>query len=146
MLVDPHGRLLLQERDSGAPIAPDCWSLCGGHVEAGEDDETAAHRELAEETGLTDQLLRHWRTVVLEDVDGRDRPSRFSVWVAPTTATDDDIVLGEGRQIVFVDPHEIATLTTSESGGIILEEFLASAERPQLQREAARLPPELPNA
>jgi len=52
VLVDRHGRLLLQERDEHAPIAPEKWSLVGGHVDPDEDFEPAAYRELAEETGV----------------------------------------------------------------------------------------------
>ena len=53
LLVDPRGRLLLQERDENAPIAPDCWGMVGGHVEPGEEFEAADYRELAEETGTS---------------------------------------------------------------------------------------------
>ncbi len=52
VLVDRRGWLLLQERDEHAPIAPDKWSLVGGHVDDGEAFEPAAYRELAEETGI----------------------------------------------------------------------------------------------
>ncbi|MDQ5822609.1 MAG: NUDIX hydrolase [Chloroflexota bacterium] len=51
--MDPTGRILLQHRDSGAPVAPDKWALPGGGIEPGEEPETAARRELLEETGLT---------------------------------------------------------------------------------------------
>lgn len=44
---DRHGRLLMGRRaDDGS------WCCPGGHVESGEDPHDAAHRELAEETGL----------------------------------------------------------------------------------------------
>ncbi len=43
--VDPHFLLL----DYGKH-----WDYAKGHVEEGEDDLTAARRELAEETGITD--------------------------------------------------------------------------------------------
>ena len=36
VLVDERGWLLLQERDEGAPVNPDEWSLVGGGVEPGE--------------------------------------------------------------------------------------------------------------
>ncbi|MEO5708797.1 MAG: hypothetical protein ABIQ59_03140 [Nocardioidaceae bacterium] len=29
ILVDPQGRLMIQERDSEAPISPDQWGLVG---------------------------------------------------------------------------------------------------------------------
>ena len=39
LLVDARGWILLQERDSGAPVAPDQWGMVGGHVEEGESFE-----------------------------------------------------------------------------------------------------------
>lgn len=47
---DSAGRLLLVRRVH--PPAPGSWSLPGGRVEAGETDEAACRREVAEETGL----------------------------------------------------------------------------------------------
>ena len=40
--------------------------------------------------------------------------------------TDDDIVLGEGRAIVFVDPADLGTLDLAESCAHFLPQFLAS--------------------
>src|SRR4051794_520192 len=115
LLVDARGWVLLQERDEHAPRAPNQWGMVGGHVEDGEDFEPAAYRELAEETGvrLTDGL-RLWRDERFRYSD-RDEPFRYQVWVAPTTLTDADIVVGEGRQIVFVAPERIPELDKSES-------------------------------
>jgi ADP-ribose pyrophosphatase YjhB (NUDIX family) len=47
LIVDEKGRLLLMKRaDSG------CWGPPGGAVELGEEVESAARREVREETGL----------------------------------------------------------------------------------------------
>jgi double-stranded uracil-DNA glycosylase len=53
--LDSGGRTLLIRwpRPGGAPF----WIAPGGGVEAGESDETALHRELAEELGLTGRQL-----------------------------------------------------------------------------------------
>jgi ADP-ribose pyrophosphatase YjhB (NUDIX family) len=50
-LVEEGGKLLLLKR-SGSPF-DGCWGLPGGHVEADENPEDAAAREVKEETGLT---------------------------------------------------------------------------------------------
>jgi 8-oxo-dGTP diphosphatase len=121
ILVDPRGWVLLQERDEHAPIDPDTWGLVGGHVEEGEELEPAAHRELAEETGLRAEVT-HWRTFTVHDVD------TMAVYVAATTVTDADVVCGEGRQIVFVDPAEIGGLALSEAAAIVVPQFLDSEE------------------
>lgn len=139
LLVDPHGRVLLQERDEHAPIAPDQWGMVGGHVEDGEEFEPAAYRELEEETGvrLAPGTLRLWRDEEFGYV-GAATPNRYTVWVAPTTVTDADIVVGEGRQIVFVEPEALADLELSDSSAHFVRAFLDSPEYADLAREAAR--------
>jgi 8-oxo-dGTP pyrophosphatase MutT (NUDIX family) len=51
-LVDPAGRLLLQLRDTHAPVGANQWSVPGGGLEPGEEPEAGARREVLEETGL----------------------------------------------------------------------------------------------
>jgi len=58
VIEHPDGRLLLQRRSPAKDLFPDCWdNAVGGHVDVGEDYETAAYRELEEELGLTGQHL-----------------------------------------------------------------------------------------
>jgi 8-oxo-dGTP pyrophosphatase MutT (NUDIX family) len=139
LLVDPSGRILLQERDEHAPVSPDTWGMVGGHVEDGEDFEPAAYRELEEETGvrLREGALRLWRDEQFRYV-GAAAPNRYTVWVAPTALTDADIVVGEGRQIVFVETGALASLVLSESAAHFLPAFLTSPDYADLTREAAR--------
>ncbi len=124
-LVDQRGWLLLQERDERAPVNPDQWSLVGGGVEPGEEPDAAARRELAEETGLTDLTLR--------SLGGRELPCPVHgsdvvhLYTAPTVARDEDVVCGEGRQIIFVDPALIATLDLTEATRATYAEVLAAA-------------------
>jgi 8-oxo-dGTP diphosphatase len=138
LLVDAAGRLLLQERDEHAPRAAGQWGLVGGHVEDGEDFETAAYRELDEETGI--RLaggLRLWRDETFRYSD-MDEPCHYQVWVAPTTLTDADIVVGEGRQIVFVPPERVLGLDRSESCAHFTAELLGSDVYRSLVHDAAR--------
>ncbi|WP_434710121.1 NUDIX domain-containing protein [Rhizobium sp. YTUHZ045] len=53
-----NGMLLLARRNSGRRIYPDRWSLPGGHIEDGEDAETAMRRELMEEISITPERWR----------------------------------------------------------------------------------------
>jgi 8-oxo-dGTP pyrophosphatase MutT (NUDIX family) len=89
-------------------------------------------RELLEETGLDlpEGTLQIW-------YDGRHTPetkarpglsNHWQLWVGRVELTDADIVCGEGRQIVFVDPDRIGELDLAESTADFLPRFLASGE------------------
>ena len=126
LLVDDHGRILMQEKDDEAPHGANQWFVPGGYVEYGEEFESAAYREIAEETGLALRpgTLALWR----EEVVSRDGEQlRYQLWAGPTAATDADIVVGEGRQIVFVEPRAIPALDLWESAAHFLPQFLSSS-------------------
>jgi 8-oxo-dGTP diphosphatase len=131
ILVDPRGWLLLQERDEHALVAPEQWGLVGGHLEPGETWDGALHRELEEETGLRlggglelwfDEVVQHSPKVSTHLAD------RWRIWVARVDLSDGDIVLGEGRQIVFVDPATIldGSLDLAPASAHVLPLFLES--------------------
>lgn len=129
LLVDHRGRVLLQERDEHAPRAANKWGLPGGHVEDGESFEAAAYRELEEETGivLAPGELTLWREepfAYSDDVFA----SRYCIYIARVDLSDADIVVGEGRRIVFVDPAQVPGLDKSESCAHFSAAFLASPD------------------
>lgn len=134
LLVDQRGWVLLQERDEHPVLDPEKWGFVGGGVEPGESYAEAAVRELLEETGLAvDGLTLFGRFDVfhrLSGLDKRDQQSRddeFELYVAATDLGDQDIVVGEGRQIVFVDPDVALGLDLTASAVVALPVFLASA-------------------
>jgi 8-oxo-dGTP pyrophosphatase MutT (NUDIX family) len=126
LLVDDRGWVLLQERDELAPRAPDQWGMPGGHVEDDEDYEPAAYRELLEETGidLPAGTLTLWCDEEFTYPDGHF--GRYHVYAARVDLTDADIVVGEGRQIVFVDPERVADLDLAASSQRFVPAFVAS--------------------
>ena len=135
LLVDPRGHVLLQHRDEHAPRAADQWGMVGGHVEEGEDFDTAVHREILEETGIvtTPADLVLWQETGFTYSDGHH--SSYRVYAGRVDLTDDDIVLGEGRAIVFVDPATTPALDQAESLAHFLPLFLASDLYRQLRDE-----------
>lgn len=127
LLVDRRGWVLLQQRDEHPLIDPEKWALVGGHVDPGETFEQCAYRELAEEAGVHAEPggLTHWRDFEISH-DVHDEPSQMAVYAAAVDLTDADIVLGEGRQIVFVAPERIAALDLSTSARKVVPLFLCS--------------------
>jgi 8-oxo-dGTP diphosphatase len=126
LLVDRDGRVLLQHRDEHAPRAPLRWGCVGGAVEAGETPEEAAYRELLEETGfdLAPGTLMPWVSESFTWLDGST--ADYHLFTAATGLGDDDVVLGEGLAIVFVDPAGIPALDLTESAARFVLAFLAS--------------------
>ena len=125
-LVDARGHVLLQHRDEHAPRAANQWGMVGGHVEDGEDFDTAMRREILEETGIevAAEDLSLWQTTEFDYSDGHH--SDYQVYAGRVDLTDDDIVVGEGRAIVFVDPADTPGLDQAESTAHFLPRFLES--------------------
>jgi 8-oxo-dGTP diphosphatase len=127
VLVDRRGWILLQERDEFPVIDPEKWGPPGGHLEPGEDPAAGAARELLEETGvrLDPDELRLWRVVeVFHEAYGSD--DRMYVFAASVDLTDADIVCGEGRRIVFVEPAAARELDLTASASVSVPGFLDS--------------------
>ena len=117
-LVDARGWILLQERDEHAPVEPDKWCLVGGGVEEGESPEAAARRELEEETGIVcDDLVSLGQHDLPCAVHGRDLVDLFT---ARTSLTDEAVICGEGRQIVFVEPSTASALDLTDTTRALL--------------------------
>lgn len=125
-LVDARGQLLLQHRDEHAPRAANQWGMVGGHVEDGEDFDRAMCREILEETGIDvlPEDLTLWSAETFEYSDGL--VSDYRVYAGRVDLTDEDIVVGEGRAIVFVDPGDAIALDLAESPAHFLPRFLDS--------------------
>lgn len=130
-VLDPWGRLLLQERGDDALHDPGRWGYPGGDLEDGEDFVTAAVRELSEETGLAaapDRLeslgVRRFRSETCGEYD------EFELFAVRLPVTDDDVVCGEGRQMVFVDPDALEGRELHQATTLTLDRVLEWGARP----------------
>ncbi|MEM7796409.1 MAG: NUDIX hydrolase [Cyanobacteria bacterium P01_C01_bin.118] len=95
----PDGRIvLIQRRDSG------CWGLPGGLVDWGEDIETAAKRELLEETGLN--LLNVGRLVGVYSHPERD-PRFHSACVALEAYVDGNFFIQDKAEVMRIEAFTV---------------------------------------
>ena len=74
VLEDEYGKLLATKRSNDKKWGANAWEIPGGSAKAGEDSQTAALREVAEETGLEidkkkGKLIYSYRN---EDVESGD--------------------------------------------------------------------------
>lgn len=119
LVESPEGDLLLQLRSPDVATYPDCWDVsAGGHVDMGEDNLTAAKRELAEELGIHGmeiEAVDNYRD--RQELDGRiiDRFNKVYKLTIPkntplAVATDEVrearwFTLAEVRQLVAAQPE-----------------------------------------
>ena len=123
LVFDAAGRVFLQKRSMKKDLCPGLWdSSCSGHLDAGEDYDAAAARELAEEIGVrvapsarplrqgsppagqAMSLARWWR------IDACEETAQEFCWVyrlrhdGPLILDPEEIERGE-----WLAPHEVTT-------------------------------------
>src|SRR5512134_738572 len=120
IIENSEGEILLLLRDNKSTIMfPNHWTLIGGKVEDGETPEMAAHRELAEETGLTAHLSfwkRYDREHTLFIVDQH-------IYLGKVDTSPEKLVLGEGQAVQFFNPTEIGRLKIGYGFKALLNEY-----------------------
>ncbi len=120
-LVDPRGRVLMQERDEHAPVWPEMWCFPGGGLDEGESPVAGAVRELAEETGVRlppEDLTDLGRFVLVT----ADRGTfHFHAFVARTTLS--EVECHEGRQMVFVGSDPLPDVDLVPSTALVAPEL-----------------------
>ncbi|MFO5476743.1 MAG: NUDIX hydrolase [Dolichospermum sp.] len=96
-----ENKFLMQLRDNIPNIiAPGCWALFGGHIEAGETPEIAVQREVMEEIGY--ELTAFSQFGIYSD----QKAVRY-VFQAPLLVPLDQLVLSEGWDLDLLTAEDI---------------------------------------
>lgn len=91
-VFDREGRLYLQRRPLWKDIQPGKWDTAvGGHVDLGEDVETALKREAREELGLTDFVPVYLRSYVFESDRERELVNAYKTTVDAVPLPSDEL-------------------------------------------------------
>jgi ADP-ribose pyrophosphatase YjhB (NUDIX family) len=119
------GRVLIVER-ANPPLAG-VWSLPGGHVEPGEPLAGAALRELAEETGVTAEILgiAGTREIVRRTEDGRIEAHYVIVAHAGLWLAGEPVARSDVSDARFVALSELAHVRLTDGAA----EIIRTAER-----------------
>ena len=126
IVVNALNQVLLQQRDSAPHLAfAGSWTLPGGVVEGDETPEQAAHRELAEETGL--QAPLHLWKVYRRRHHSRDFSIEQWVYIARSNVRVVDLILGEGQALQLFTRDQINSLSIAFGFELLLNEFFHSA-------------------
>lgn len=112
LVQDGAGRVLTHLRAPTKDMWPSRWDLAaGGVVTSGEDWDTAAARELAEEVGITAVELEPLGAGRYEDTDVAEVARMWRVrWDGPVSFTDGEVVearwvtIDELRERLAADP------------------------------------------
>ena len=110
LAVHQDGSVLLTRRDYNKGGYPGPWeSSAGGSVQRGEDPETAARRELHEETGLAADVLQPIFTDLSQD-------SIYMGYSCFISAKKDSVVLqpGETVEYLWADKEEFIKIYNSK--------------------------------
>jgi 8-oxo-dGTP diphosphatase len=137
LLVDGDGALLMQHRDEHATLGPNRWGLPGGRIEPGETPLTAAHRELWEESGLAGMELEPFWTGPRPSEPGVADPITMYAFCGRTEATQRDVVLGEGLEMIFVSADAVLDRDLTVSAALLVPMFLSSTRYARLRGSAA---------
>ncbi|MBA4180825.1 MAG: hypothetical protein C0506_09575 [Anaerolinea sp.] len=125
-LIDPRGRILLQQRDDHSP--PEGygrWAIPGGHREGDESPRETALREFEEETGARLGRLRSWRHASRAGFPGLVVEG-LHIFFADDDVPREGLLVNEGLDFQYWTPEEVAGLRMNPPTRALVEAFLAS--------------------
>lgn len=131
LVFNAQDKLLLQRRCASKSYFPLAWSTSvGGHVQAGETYEDAAHRELQEELGIDASLELLWSDQYLGDENILKRLVTFRAWHEGPFKLDEE----EVESARFFTLQEVADLLCSDEKIHPELRFLLACHTLKLQR------------
>jgi 8-oxo-dGTP diphosphatase len=126
ILMDPRGRVLLQQRDDRVP--PEGygrWALAGGHMEGDETPRETALREFREETGVALQRLRFFRTFTGVSPNDSGLVHELHIFFADDEVEESALEHNEGITFRYWSPAETRELPINPFPRGILDAFFA---------------------
>lgn len=125
VVVGPHGKVLVVNQNG------DSWSLPKGHIDPGEDARTAAEREIAEESGITQltfvaELGQYQRYKIGKGGQGDDTSNlkTITMFLYKTGQTELAPTDPHNPEAKWVSPQEVAALLTHSKDRAFFESIL----------------------
>ncbi len=114
--------VLLQKRDSKAPVNPNIWSFFGGGSEKGENPEDCLCREIKEEIGVSvdRNKLKFFRSYVNQDM-----LSLRHVFFLDFDLKKEEMTLGEGEDFDWIPLDRVFDLELTKYTRVDLEFFVS---------------------
>lgn len=126
LLTTAQNEVVLQLRDNKPAIPyPNCWTLFGGAVEAGETPDAAVRRELWEELEL-ELPLTYWKayTCPARTIPGKQRTTNH-VYTARLTRDPHTLTLREGQALRCFARDDALALRLAFEQHFLLREYYA---------------------
>lgn len=121
MVEDEQGRILLQKRSMDVDTFPGCWDhSAAGHVDAGEDYEEAAKRELQEELGISNATLHKVAVYRTSNVFNGRKLNRFNALYKATIDSSQPLNLQESEvsEAEWFTPDEARKLIAEQRDSV----------------------------
>ena len=117
------GHVLLAYRSPNRSFYPDCWSLPGGHIEAGETNTQALCRELQEEIAIRPSRFEMTEEFTANAASETDRAT-FHVYLVSDWSGEPTLQDGEHTELRWFPIEQAAALTN-----LALDEYSALLRR-----------------
>ena len=123
ILIDSlKNNVLMQKRDSSAPVNPNLWAFFGGSGEVGEIPEDCVVRELKEELGVA---IKKDGLVPLRDYFNEKIKTRRYVFVMEFNLGKSEMTLGEGEDFDWIHLDRVLEYQLTDNTRSDLEFFLS---------------------